>query len=125
MIKFHFQIDPVPKARPRVTRTGHCYTPKKTKDFEETIKHLATLQMHRSDHGLLECPLSVKAHFFIKEPKKPSKPYPRYDLDNLIKSLLDSLNGVVWRDDSQICTLTSSKAYAKNGSAHLWVESLK
>lgn len=39
---------------------------------------------------------------------KPSRP----DLcDNLMKGLCDALTGVVWRDDAQICRVSSVKRY--------------
>ncbi len=28
---------PIGKGRPRMTRSGHCYTPVKTSDYEETV----------------------------------------------------------------------------------------
>ena len=46
------------------------------------------------------------------------KPMPRYwhtkrpDLDNLVKAVLDALNGLAWRDDAQIHTLNISKVVA-------------
>ena len=30
--------EPVPKARPRMTRSGHVYTPKRTADYEAAVK---------------------------------------------------------------------------------------
>ena len=37
----------------------------------------------------------------------------RPDLDNLIKSVLDALNGVAYKDDCQIVTMLSRKNYAE------------
>lgn len=34
------------------------------------------------------------------------------DLDNLAKSVLDALNGIVWRDDAQVASLSMSKQIA-------------
>lgn len=34
----------------------------------------------------------------------------RGDLDNYIKTVLDALNGVAWRDDSQVVKITGIKA---------------
>ncbi len=34
------------------------------------------------------------------------------DLDNNIKLVFDSLNGVFWKDDSQICSLIAQKRYS-------------
>jgi Holliday junction resolvase RusA-like endonuclease len=38
---------------------------------------------------------------------KPGKP----DLDNIAKAWSDAFNGVVFRDDSQICNMTLAKRY--------------
>lgn len=35
------------------------------------------------------------------------------DIDNCIKFLADALNGVFWRDDSQICSIIAQKLYAE------------
>ncbi|HHK41746.1 MAG TPA: RusA family crossover junction endodeoxyribonuclease, partial [Planctomycetaceae bacterium] len=36
----------------------------------------------------------------------------RPDLDNLVKSTKDALNGLAWRDDSQVVELSAGKCYA-------------
>jgi Holliday junction resolvase RusA-like endonuclease len=33
------------------------------------------------------------------------------DIDNLAKAVMDALNGIVWKDDSQICELSAVKIY--------------
>jgi len=35
----------------------------------------------------------------------------RPDIDNLFKLMADSLNGVFWKDDSQICSVIAQKLY--------------
>ena len=35
----------------------------------------------------------------------------RPDIDNICKFIFDSLNGVFWKDDSQICQVTAYKIY--------------
>jgi Holliday junction resolvase RusA-like endonuclease len=123
MIKLYFPIEPVPKARPRVTRSGHVYTPKKTKDFEETIKSLATLQMHKYQHGALTGALRTEVSFGLKTPKKKKNSFPigRPDIDNLQKSLFDALNEIVWNDDSQVCACLATKFYAEKPSITVYV----
>ncbi len=124
MIKLYLPIEPVPKGRPRITRTGHVYTPQKTKDFEQSVKHLAALSMHENKHKPLSGVVSVRGYFFVKKPKKPKDIYPsgRPDLDNLIKSLFDALNGTVWEDDSQICACGFAKVYSETPSITLFAE---
>lgn len=38
-------------------------------------------------------------------------PTTRPDLDNLFKALTDSLNGLIWEDDSQIVQFEAKKTY--------------
>lgn len=37
--------------------------------------------------------------------------WPRKDIDNLEKAVLDALNGVAWHDDSQVVRVVKSKSY--------------
>ncbi len=43
--------------------------------------------------------------------KKRPDPITRPDLDNLVKAVKDALNGVLWRDDSQVIELEAKKIY--------------
>ena len=108
--------EPVAKARPRITRSGHGYTPSKTRDAEQAI---AT--EWRREHGLTlsEKPLRITLIFNMKRPKrKPTKHVQkRPDIDNLIKTVLDALNGVAYVDDKQIYSLTANKQWA-DGKPH-------
>jgi len=50
---------------------------------------------------------------------KATKP----DSDNVAKIVMDSLNGLVWTDDAQVCELAVSQFYAAKGeSSHVEVE---
>jgi Holliday junction resolvase RusA-like endonuclease len=43
---------------------------------------------------------------------KPDAPqFPRCDVDNAAKAVLDALNGVAWEDDSQVQRLVVEKSY--------------
>ncbi len=74
----------------------------------------------------LEGPLTMTLQFFFARPKshfrtgkyseelKDSSPYRHTqtpDLDKLIRSVDDSLTGIVFEDDSQVVSLTSSKQW--------------
>lgn len=71
----------------------------------------------------LEGPIAVTLEFFELRPKghyrrngmlKPGvqrRPTKAPDLDKLMRSVGDALNGVVWRDDSQVCEATIRKRY--------------
>jgi Holliday junction resolvase RusA-like endonuclease len=78
----------------------------------------------------LEGPVSVYVSFVIQRPKAlmgkkhlPSRipAIKRPDLDNLVKGLLDALQGF-WIDDSQIVELHLIKAYAaKEEDPHIYI----
>lgn len=50
----------------------------------------------------LDGPVVVTVHVY--------RPRRRGDLDNVLKVLLDSLNGIAWRDDGQVVELHASRA---------------
>lgn len=69
-------------------------------------------------------PLSVTLRFIFPRPKGlmfRSKPMPRVprqgkpDIDNLLKSVADALNGLLWRDDAQIVGAFVTKWIAAGG----------
>jgi Holliday junction resolvase RusA-like endonuclease len=64
----------------------------------------------------LSGPLAIEATFAFVRPKSAPKrrtmPEVKPDVDNLVKLLLDALNGVVWRDDAQVVEMRARKIYA-------------
>ena len=123
VIKITVPGDPVAKGRPRFTRTGHSYTPPKTKQFENLVRLAYTLQQPDRDPAEGPIELTVRVYFAIptswskkkqeaaatEQMKKISKP----DLDNCLKAVQDGLNGVAWKDDAQVTDTHSSKRYSK------------
>ena len=106
---------PKGKGRPRFSRaSGRAYTPADTASYENLVKVLASEAMdgvHPSTHMLhlhVACytPMpkatskKVLAAFAAREYEWPDPKRP--DLDNVIKAVTDGMNGVVYRDDSQI-----------------------
>jgi len=86
---------PVPKGRPRFTKHGGVYTPKRTKEYEELVGwSYRTVQKSRYD-GLVE--VSIRLIYRSK------KRLP--DIDNVAKSILDGLNGAAWDDDKCVASL--------------------
>lgn len=109
------------KARPRFYR-GHAYTEQETREYERLA---ATLYMNAANGMFFPAGtsvfVSVKAVYPI--PKRATKktreeiqrgdtlPFSRPDIDNVLKIILDSLNGVAYVDDTQVCSISASKAY--------------
>jgi len=114
LMQLTFPIEPVPKGRPKFTRSGHCYTPKKTREFEDAIAHVTKAQ--NRDGIVMQGPLSVSISFFLTRPKSVVRddPWKKPDLDNLAKSVIDGVTqaGTVWNDDAQICELSLRKKYS-------------
>lgn len=114
--------EPVAKARPRVTRAGITYTPAKTVNYETLVKELFCVTY--PDHKPVEIPvkLLLKAYFAIPSSWSAKKqqaalygmirPTKRPDWDNLGKLVSDSLNGLAYKDDSQIVEATAAKYYS-------------
>lgn len=133
---FTFEIEPVPQLRPRTSaRGGHVrvYDPPKVKQFKSILHNLVTEQY---DKPPMTGALSVSLLFYrpiqrslsnIERQRRLSnqhKPTVKPDVDNYIKSTLDSLNGVLWEDDSQIVKLTAEKRYAEKGKIIITVTQL-
>lgn len=121
MINFIVPGTPVGKARPRVTRSGRVYTPESTAQAEEAIRQAAQQAMYGLEP--MEGPLVATLAFIMPIPTSWSKRHrddaltgvmahtSRPDLDNLIKTVLDALNGIAYSDDKQIVRLGATKAY--------------
>ena len=69
----------------------------------------------------MEGPLSLDLVAWLPEPVMPRKwrgkrlPAKRPDLDQYIKLVLDALQGVLYKDDSQVVDIYASKRYSWNG----------
>lgn len=122
---------PIAKARPRVTRYGHAYTPKRTVDYERMVQTL-----FNAEHGSprLEGPVMVEVdlHFGIAKSLRKADREARAkgtvphlqkpDLDNCLKTITDALNGVAYRDDSQIIAAVIRKFWASEPRAEIRID---
>lgn len=111
------KIKPKPAPRPRVTRNG-TYNDKSYTEYKNAIK-LAYISVHGKTQNTN--PIMMVLEFFFETPKSWSKKkkedakwhISRPDADNLSKSIKDALNGVAYKDDSQVCFLQVRKQYAR------------
>lgn len=122
MIRFTIPGMPIPKGRPRLSKWG-TYTPKRTKEYEA---HVA--ECWDAEHGErqpMNGPVHIKLEFMFEPPKSANKrdrlamlenrlPCTNpSDLDNLVKSVADAINGRAYVDDRQIVELSASKEWAE------------
>ena len=111
-LSFSIPVKAIPKGRPRLSRFGRAFTPKKTQDFEEIIRDHSRAIMN--DLDVIDTMISVSVSFTFKQPNKPSRAYPsKGDLDNFLKAVLDGMNGIVFFDDVQITHIEASKKYGE------------
>ncbi len=111
----------VPKERQRFGN-GFVYTSKRTRAFERTLAEAGIKAMGL--RPLMEGPTEAEITIFFPIPKSWPKeaqeearaglrlPTRRFDVDNGTKAVLDSLNEIVYPDDSQVVELQVRKIYA-------------
>jgi Holliday junction resolvase RusA-like endonuclease len=135
MIRFVVEGTAVPKQRPRLGgRTA--YTPKKTRDYEERVR-IAFRSSYSGSEPVFQKGTPVRAFMEVIQgiPKSWSNkkhiaaergeivPTSRNgDLDNIAKSILDALNGVVYEDDCQVTTLFITKKYGNDPYTSVRIE---
>lgn len=125
-MKVFIPIMPVPKARPRFSRNGHVYTPKQTTDFESVLRWKFKELMHDNSNFFSKA-LSITIKFFLKPPQSTKRKLPsvRPDIDNYAKAVLDSMNGIVFKDDCQVVQLVLSKHYDESFGIDVTVEAVE
>lgn len=128
---------PTPKQRPAWSK-GRAYTPKKTRDYEALLANVAkaTMLSNKKKRFDADTPIKVTATFIFEVPKSWSKGKKEQaikgelspilsntgDVDNLLKSCLDSFNGIVFEDDKTISEIVSKKKYGTKNQIIVLVE---
>lgn len=107
-VVFTLAINPVAKQRPRTYRTKsgetRTVTPKKTQDYEKQVARHASISRNSPD--MLTGELSVS--IIIRR-----KTAHRADIDNIVKAVMDGMEGVLYKNDSQVMELYS-RLYRKD-----------
>lgn len=126
-ILFSVPGPPQGKARARTVRgkggQTFSYTPDKTVLYENLIK-VSYLQVTKKLFNNKE-PINVRITACFEPAKSTSKkkrmqmlsgeikPTKKPDIDNIVKCILDGLNGVAYRDDTQVIEVSATKIYAE------------
>lgn len=116
---------PVAQPRPKATTINgkaRMYAAKASHPihvFKQSVKHA----WHSAGAEKLEGPLSAVIEFIFERPAKVPKKLgtgriikaKKPDADNLIKGVLDALNGLAYHDDGQIAIVLMKKYHAAEG----------
>ena len=135
MIQLTIQGNPKALKRHRMSWRGgkpHSYDPsgKDKRDFIVQIK---------APKSPLKGAIKLKATFYMPRPKshyrtgkfvsalKDTAPMWHTgtpDIDNLLKFIMDALNGITYKDDSQIALLYAEKIYDENPRTEIRMEEI-
>ena len=117
--------DAVPQGRPRVVRIGGrtiAYDPPKSKAYKARVRQYAARNAPKEP---LEGKVTLEVRIYRSVPKSWRKkeheaadagliwPTTKPDVSNIVKGIEDALNGIWYKDDSQIVHEYSMKQYAR------------
>ncbi len=127
--------EPRGKGRPRFSKTGHTYTDSETKAYENKIT-----AYYRKAHGASKVPdtafVSVDVVAYLPIPKSATQaqlagmegktilPSRKPDVDNILKAVLDALNGVAYKDDARVHRTSCAKFYAAEPRLEVTIEAV-
>jgi Holliday junction resolvase RusA-like endonuclease len=126
--------NPVGKGRPRATSRGgfvRMYTDAKTLGFESAVADEARIAMR--EWQAFNTPMQMQLSAYYPIPKSWSKkkrqmamdgeihPQVKPDLDNVMKAVLDAMNGVVYVDDSQVINMVATKRYSSDPRVEVYL----
>mgnify|MGYP006401891371 FL=1 len=126
-LSLRLAVDPVPASRPRFVRrgnfTGTYYAGRYKKFLQEDglIALEAALRdpVYKDMSDPVESlpfvgPVMVFAAFHIPKPKTTKLEFPKGDIDNYTKGLLDILQPTVITNDNQVIEMQAIKQWANN-----------
>jgi crossover junction endodeoxyribonuclease RusA len=100
---------PVPKGRPRMTRRGRVFTPKRTLDAETLVAEAWGDNPKFSGEVGIVMLLGSDGTLITVFPHEAEPQKLRGDIDNYVKTIMDGLNGKAWDDDKQVTYLVAEK----------------
>lgn len=115
--RFEVEGEPRSKARARTVRAGNklrTYSPESNVRAEAVIRQ-AYLEQTNQVEDSTEKTFAVRATFYHATRQ-------RRDVDNMLKLILDGLNGAAWADDMQVIEVVGRKVLTEKAEARTVVE---
>ncbi len=130
MSRLRFTVYGIPVSQGSMTSfrsntTGRVITkhPPKLGSWRQTVAAAALEEL--GNDPMLDGAVAVTARFFVLRPKSISKkrtrPCVKPDIDKLVRACFDAMEGVVFRNDSQVCSVQASKVYGDPARVELEV----
>lgn len=130
IVQFTIPGEPVGKGRARIvtnkyTGKAHGVTPHKSVTYENHVKLMFCNAGHKPTDEEYKGEIQITVECFYGIPKSKSKkekalmlsgdilPTKKPDVDNVLKIICDSLNGIAYHDDSQIVLACIEKRYSE------------
>lgn len=125
------------QGRPRATARGGfatVYKDGKSRAYEKSVGEIAKAAMGEAPP--FEGPLSVSLRFRLQPPKSMTKKMRAavlageqayvgaYDIDNLVKAILDGCNKIAFADDKQVMRLFATKVAHERPGVDVRIEPL-
>ena len=118
------------KARPRLSARGTVFSPTDTHGFSSKIQaqaRAAHVEMNLGPVGLavyvhraIPRSMSKKKRALVDTTWCIAKP----DIDNVVKSAMDALTGIAWKDDTQVTHLSSGRWWAEEHYTIIYIHTL-
>lgn len=125
----HVQGQQRPRHRMIVRKDGRVfsqtYEDARSRDFKAVLHLMAQEKLTENGGQRLSGAVGLNLSIRIEVPKSFSKskrelalnhgifPTRKPDLDNVLKAVMDALNGVLYEDDKQVCSVRVTKYYAE------------
>lgn len=134
MIELTVPGEPMGKGRPRWGKFG-IYMPKKTVNYETQIRERFAAEY--PGFVPLNSAIRMELSIFLGIPGSESKrkqglmevgvirPKKRPDLDNIEKAVMDALQSVAFRNDSQVCEVDKKKWYSRMPRLEILIKDLE
>lgn len=131
MIQIQIPVNPESCTRPRFNgRTGRAYHTSKYRQYREAVE--AILRERWTDPPI-DYPVEVTIICYVRRPKTTKLDFPKPDVDNYAKGILDALQGpkddrIVLQDDSLVKRCDAEKCWAPDGDPgriHVLIEPIQ